>query len=221
MLSSIARKNLMALTGLFLCFFLIVHVLGNLPLLLPAEEAQEPFNRYAAILTGLTVIKIASVVTMGAILLHAVLALVLTLRGRSGAGAGYAVAPSESTSPWYSRTMGLSGALILVFIVVHLWDFWYPYKFAGDAVGKDPAGQRDLYSIVVSTCQRWWHVLFYVVSMVVLGFHVHHGIYSGLRSLGLYPSGVARWVRYAGMVFALVVCGLFAAMPVYLYFIHR
>lgn len=221
MLSSIARKSLMALTGLFLCLFLIVHVLGNTPLLMPAEEARLPFNRYAEVLTGLTVIKVASVVTMAVILLHTALGLVLTVRSRRAGAGGYAVSAAQETSPWYSRAMGLTGALLFVFLLVHLWDFWYPYKFGGDALLNDSAGQRDLYEVVVAASQRWWHAAFYVVCMAALGFHLHHGVYSASRSLGLYHTGFARWVRYVGLGFAIVVCGLFAAMSVYLFFMSR
>ena len=218
MSSSIARKSLMALTGLFLCLFLVVHVAGNLPLLLPAEEARVVFNGYAAFLTGLTIIKVASLFTMAAILFHSVLGVLLVMRSRKARAGGYAVDAESSTSPWYARAMGVTGALLFVFLVVHLWDYWYPYQFGTDAVGSDTAGQRDLYGIVTTSSRSGWHAGFYVVCMTALAFHLHHGVYSASRSLGLYSRGFARLVKYAGLIFATLVSGAFAAMSIYLAF---
>ena len=84
--STIARKNLMAVTGLMLCLFLLVHVLGNAPLLLPATLGAAMFNRYAELLSGLLLIEVAGVITLLSIALHAGLALVLEKRARAAAG---------------------------------------------------------------------------------------------------------------------------------------
>jgi succinate dehydrogenase / fumarate reductase cytochrome b subunit len=110
--------------------------------------------------------------------------------------------------------MGVSGVVLLVFLAVHLCDFWYPYKFAGPGVGDDAAGQRDLYGLVVSVLGRGAHAAFYVVAMLALGVHVRHGVYSGFRSLGLYPPGLARVARAAGTAFAALVTACFVAMAV-------
>ncbi|MEQ9410882.1 MAG: succinate dehydrogenase cytochrome b subunit [Fuerstiella sp.] len=220
MLSSVARKNLMAGTGFFLCLFLVIHLLGNIQLFLPLPDAQLKFNWYADLLSRLLVIKAAAYVTYFCIFVHSVLAVVLAVTNRRSAGERYVGRDPEASSPWHTRMMGILGALILLFLIVHMMDFWYPYKF-GNSIGLDAAGKRDLYSVVAEACRRWWYAGFYVVCMVALGFHLHHGVYSGCRSLGLYHRGVARWVKWFSLAFAIAITLGFAAMPVYLFLMQR
>lgn len=216
MLTTIAAKIWMALTGLFLCSFLLVHLLGNLQLLLPLPQAQLQFNQYAEFLSGLVVIKVAAYGTYAAILGHSALAWVLTMRNRRAAGEAREHVRDPELAPWYSRWMGVLGTILLLFLVVHLKDFWYPFKFGGD-LPSDSAGRRDLYGLVESTFQQTLSVIFYLVAMFALGFHLVHGVYSGLRTLGLSHPGYARWARRLGVVFAIVVSVGFAVMPVYIY----
>jgi len=217
MLASVARKTLMALTGLFLCLFLAVHLLGNLQLFLPDGEAQSQFNWYASFLSGLPVIKIAAWMTYICIVAHTLLAIVLELRNRKSAGVGYQGQAPTSLAPWYSRMMSLLGLVILVFLIVHMSDFWWPFKTGAD-LGTDPEGQRDLFGLVVLEFQKGWKVILYVVGVLAVGFHLGHGFYSGLRSLGVSHPGYARWLRIFGYIFAIGLTLGFAAMPIYLYF---
>jgi len=217
--STLLRKTWMALTGLFLCLFLAVHLAGNLQLLLPETAARERFNGYAELLAGLPVISVAAWLTYLAILGHAVLAVVLAVRNRAAAGQSYEKRPQEALEPWPSRFMGVLGTVILVFLVVHLRDFWWPFKFGGE-LGLDPDGRRDLFGLVVVEFQKGWKVALYVLGVLAVGFHLLHGVYSGLRTLGLSHPGYARWARRLGVVFAGVVTLGFAAMPLYLYLAH-
>lgn len=218
-MSSIASKNLMAISGLFLCSFLIVHLLGNLALLLPESIARPRFNQYAQFLSELAVIKIAAYVTYFAIALHAVVAALLTLRNRESAGERYAYSDPAASSPWYTRFMGVLGAILLLFIVIHMRDFWYPYKF-GEAVAIDPDGSKDLYGIVSVALARWWYAMFYVVAMMALGFHLQRGLYNGCRSLGLHHPVYSRWVKRASQLFAFTMTIGFTAVTVYMYVSH-
>lgn len=216
MLTSVARKTLMALTGLFLCSFLAIHLLGNLQLFLPGSTAEVQFNWYAATLSQLPVIKVAAWLTYLSVLAHTVLAIVLAVRNRSATGDGYQSKAPNELAPWYSRFMGILGTIILVFLLIHMKDFWFPFKFGGD-LGVDSEGQRDLFGLVVVEFQKGWKVLLYVLGVVAVGFHILHGFYSGMRSLGLSHPGYARLIRRLGYGFAVVVTIGFAAMPIYLY----
>jgi succinate dehydrogenase / fumarate reductase cytochrome b subunit len=218
MLTSVARKTLMALTGLFLCLFLIVHLLGNLQLFLPESTARVQFNWYAGFLSELIAIEVAAWLVYFAVLLHAVLAIVLSLRNRRSVGVGYQDRAPGPLAPWYSRWMGVLGAVVLVFLVVHLSDFWLPFKFGGD-LGTDADGHRDLFGLVVHEFQSGWKVAIYVLGVVALGFHLLHGAYSGVRSLGVSHPGYAKWARWLGYAFAIVMTLGFAAMPIYLYLV--
>lgn len=104
----------MALTGLFLCFFLVIHLLGNLQLLLPADQARESFNSYSQLLSGNIFIKIVSYVLYASIIIHAVDALIITLKNKKTAGK-YVYDQRGASSKWYSRSMGILGAIILIF----------------------------------------------------------------------------------------------------------
>ena len=215
-MSSVAKKTLMALTGLFLCLFLVVHLMGNSLLFLPEADARPSFNSYAKLLSGLTVIQIAAFATYGAILAHAVLAAVVTRKNRRSAGEAYAHQDPGATSAWYTRWMGLLGTVLLVFIVIHLWDFWYPYKF-GDSVSLDADGNKDLYAIVSVAFLREWRVVLYVAAMLALAAHLYQGVYNGLRSLGLHHSVYSQWFKLAGRVFAIILALGFAAIPITMY----
>lgn len=212
--STLMRKTLMALTGLFLCFFLVIHLLGNLQLLLPVEQAKPSFNGYSQLLSGNIFIKIISYVLYASIIIHCLDALVVTLKNNKTAGK-YAVDNRGKASKWYSRNMGILGTLILIFLVFHFKDFWYQYKFG--SLPKDENGHKDLYAIVVAAYQDWWYVLFYVLSMFALGYHLLHGFYSAARSLGLYHPKYVSWVRVFGTGYSYVITIGFAIIPVYIY----
>ncbi len=125
--TSIGKKLLMALTGLFLTLFLVVHLIGNLQLL--KSDAGYSFNIYAVFMTTNPIIKFASYGLYATILLHAIKGLLLAFQNYAKRNHKYAVNPGNQTSHWTSRWMGVLGTIILVFIVVHMASFWYKYKF--------------------------------------------------------------------------------------------
>jgi succinate dehydrogenase / fumarate reductase cytochrome b subunit len=213
-LSTLMRKTLMALTGLFLCFFLVIHLLGNLQLLLPAVQAKESFNGYSQLLSGNIFIRIISYVLYTSIIVHCLDALMITLKNRKTAGK-YAVDKRGASSKWYSRNMGILGTLILIFLVFHFKDFWYQYKFG--TLPMDEYGHKDLYTIVIAAYQDWWYVLFYVLSMFALGYHLLHGFFSAARSLGVYHPKYVSWISVFGRGYSYVITAGFAIIPIYVY----
>ena len=112
---TLSEKNLMALTGLFLCLFLVVHLLGNLQLLLPASVAQWQFNFYSKLLYGNIFIELISYLLFATILAHAIYALVITIKDRRATGKRYEYDRRGVSSKWYSRKIGLLGTIILFF----------------------------------------------------------------------------------------------------------
>lgn len=212
--STLSRKNLMALTGLFLCFFLVIHLLGNLQLLLAADKASVSFNNYSTLLSGNIFIKIIAYILYFSIIAHAVDALVITVKNRKTA-AKYAYDERKHASKWYSRNMGILGTVLLIFLVIHFKDFWYVYKFG--ALPLDKNGNKNLYVIVVNAFHSWWYVCIYVVSMFALGFHLLHGFKSAVRTLGLYHPRYARYVEIFGVVYSYTLTIGFSFIPVYVY----
>ena len=207
----------MALTGLFLCLFLIIHLLGNLQLFLPDGQARRQFNWYADTLSHSLLIEVAAIGTYLAVLGHVVFASIITIRNRRAVGSGYAaVSPAKNTT-WYSRSMGVLGVIILVFLIVHMADFWFPYK-TGANIGLDVDGQPDLYGLVEAKFQQWWRIVLYEAGVLAVGFHLLHGFYSGLRSLGVHHPGYAKILRWLGYAFTVVITSGFGAMPIFMYF---
>src|SRR5690606_31340595 len=126
--SSLGRKLIMALTGLFLCTFLIVHLIGNLQLF--KDDAGQAFNAYAYFMTHFTPIKIVSYLLYASIVIHALYALILTTRNRKASPVPYPTYAGNQNSPWTSSNKGILGTILLVFIVVHMGDFWWKYHNA-------------------------------------------------------------------------------------------
>jgi succinate dehydrogenase / fumarate reductase cytochrome b subunit len=215
MLSTLSRKILMCLTGLFLCFFLLIHFLGNLQLFLPQEQAHLQFNAYSHFLSGNIVIKMVSYVLYASIILHATDGLIITLNNNK-TGTKYQYENRGRASKWYSRNMGILGTLILIFLVIHFQNFWYVYKFGSLPLDQD--GNKDLYILVVAVFKEWWYVLIYVFSMVALCYHMIHGIHSATRTLGLFHPKFVKWFKIMGTAYSVVISIGFALMPVYIFF---
>lgn len=123
--SSIGKKVLMSLTGLFLCTFLVVHLIGNLQLF--NADGGFAFNTYAVFMTTFPVIKFISYGLYFLILFHAFWGLYLAFKNRSARPVAYA--HENKSSSWASRNMAILGTVLLVYVGVHLNDFWYKYKF--------------------------------------------------------------------------------------------
>lgn len=125
---TLGKKMVMALTGLFLCSFLIVHLIGNLQLF--KDDAGQAFNAYAYFMTHFTPIKVVSYLLYASIIIHALFALIITIRNKKARPIAYAVLPGNQSSPWNSRNMGILGTIIMIFLVIHMGDFWWKYHNA-------------------------------------------------------------------------------------------
>jgi succinate dehydrogenase / fumarate reductase cytochrome b subunit len=212
---TLTHKLWMAATGAFLCFFLVIHLLGNLQLLLPLPDAQLKFNWYSHLLSGNIIIKVISYILYFSILAHVFYALIITWKNKRANGRKYRHDRRGAASTWQSRNMGLLGTIILIFLIIHFKDFWYQYKFT--TVPVDEKGNKDLYTIVVTVYKQWWYVVIYEVSLIALGFHLLHGFYSAARTFGLYHPKYVKWVKVAGWLYAAAITFGFMAMPIYVY----
>jgi succinate dehydrogenase / fumarate reductase cytochrome b subunit len=214
--STIGKKVIMSLTGLFLITFLIVHVSGNT--LLFRNDGGEAFNLYAQFMTTNPLVTIASVILYSGIILHVIYALILTIRNKSARPVGYAVAHPNQNSSWKSRNMGILGTIVLIFMIIHMRSFWYEMRFGElPTVSIDGVEVKDLYSIVAAAFSQWWYVLIYVLAMIGLGYHLAHGFWSAFQTLGLQHKKYSPFIKKAGLAFAIAVPLLFASMPIYFF----
>ncbi len=206
----------MALTGLFVILFLVVHLAGNLQLMY-ADEGRA-FNVYAQFMTTNPLIKTISIVNFTLIAMHIVWAILLTVNNRRSRGPeGYAV--SDNSSHWTSRNMGLLGTFIFIFLVIHLRGFWYTMHWGPiEMVTYDGEQYKNLYAVVDAAYSQWWYVAIYVFSMLMLAFHLLHGFSSAFQTLGLNHVKYNPVIRFVGVAFALLVPALFALIPVYMYY---
>jgi succinate dehydrogenase / fumarate reductase cytochrome b subunit len=216
--SSLAKKYWMALTGLFLCIFLIAHLAGNLQLLDMTPEGQLNFNAYAKFMTTFPPVKVVSYLLYASILFHAFDGFLLTFQNRKARPVKYAYEKPGANSMWYSRQMALLGTLILVFLVIHMKRFWYEMHWG--PLGVDANGNKDLYTVVAAAFSELWYVALYVIMMAVLAFHLLHGFASSFQSLGLNHPRYTPIIKNVGVFFAVIVPIFFALIPVWM-FINR
>ena len=214
--SSIGRKILMSLTGLFLCTFLVVHAVGNLQLF--KDDGGQAFNEYTKFMTTNPLIKTVSYILYFSILLHVIDGFLLYFRNKKARPVKYAVWNANQNSMWSSRNMGILGTLILIFLLVHLRAFWWTYKFGEmPTVVYGNEEYKDMYRVVMNAYESVVYSLFYVLMMIPLGFHLLHGFKSGFQTLGLRHKKYTPFIEGVGIVFSILIPATFAAMPIYLF----
>jgi succinate dehydrogenase cytochrome b subunit len=214
--STIGRKVIMALTGLFLILFLVVHLAGNLQLL--SNDGGESFNLYSKFMAHNPLIQVISKGNFFFILLHIFVAVTLSIRNKKARPIGYKVSSGNSNSSWVSRSMTLLGVLILIFILMHLRGFWYVLKFGEvPMVTIDGVSMHNAYQLVVESYAIPWISAFYIIAMVVLSFHLWHGFKSAFQSLGLNHPKYNGIISGLGKLYAIAVPALYALIPILLY----
>ena len=200
--SSIGQKILMGVTGLGLTVFVVSHLIGNFTILMGAEA----FNGYAFFLEHLAhgmFIKLAEVGLIAFFLIHAVNGIQVHLAKKKAREEGYQVAEDAggtSRKSLASKTMIITGPILLLFVILHVIHFKFGAgmedhaRYVYDYHGKEI---RNLYLLVVEQFQNPLIVLLYIIAMVALGFHLVHGAWSALQSLG------ATSQRYLSMLVTL------------------
>lgn len=213
--SSLGKKIFMGLTGLMLCGFIVIHLIGNLALLSPNPD---PFNKYAHFLTQQTgnIIYVAEAMLAAVFLIHFFYAIYVTWNNWTARPSGYKVvkgAGHTSRKSIGSTTMIYTGILVMVFLVMHLLHFKY-----AEAQMYVPAGYeyqiKNLYAVVHNFFSNIGNVSFYVVIMGLLGFHLSHGFWSAFQSLGLSGSRFTPVVYTLGSIYAVVMAIGFILFPV-------
>ncbi len=217
--STIFRKVLASLSGLFLITFLIGHLLGNLQLFIPGVEGQTQFNQYALFMTTNPIVKVLSIITYSAILLHILITLFLVIQSKRARPVQYAVPSGKDSSNWSSRNMAVLGTILFFFLIVHLKSFWYEMHF-GEMPYQDLADGtkiKDLYLITTSAFQNPFYTFFYVFCMVALSLHLKHGVESAIQTVGLKISSYETFFKYGAMLIAFSIPAVFASIPIYIF----
>jgi succinate dehydrogenase / fumarate reductase cytochrome b subunit len=215
--STLGRKLIMALTGLFLILFLTGHLSGNL--LLFKGDGGQAFNMYAKFMTTNPAVKLLSYLTYISVIGHIVYSILLSQHNKSARPVSYSTSKGSTNSAWSSRNMGILGTIILIFLVVHLQGFWAQMHW-GEVPTITYEGEvyKNLFLIVSEAFKQEWLVALYVLSMIFLGFHLSHGFASAFQTFGINHKKYSPAIKAIGTAYSILVPALFASMPVYIYF---
>ena len=219
--SSIGKKLIMGLTGLFLISFSLVHCFLNCFVFF--DNTGVLFNEGAHFMATNWIIRAMEVVLMLGLLLHIVQGARLTFENQAARPVKYAYHDGKSNSKWYSRSMGLLGTLLLIFLIVHLTDFWWVSRFSGiehfnGGTAADAMGNEDLYKVMLVKFSEPWRVVLYVLAMVSLAYHLLHGFASTFQTMGWNHKKYTPIIKSIGVAFSIVIPLLFALMPIAIYF---
>jgi succinate dehydrogenase / fumarate reductase, cytochrome b subunit len=222
--SPVGKKLVMALTGISLILFLVVH--AGLNACIWANDGGEMFNKAAHFMGSMVVIRILEIGLFAGILLHIIQGYVLTAKNNSRRSVGYAVSYGNAGSKWYSRSMGLLGTLILLFLIMHIYHFWTPSRLGGIASihSLEPVTYMDgreihnLYAEMLKVFQdNILVVVLYLLGCISLAYHLMHGFQSSFKTLGVHNKRYIALIKGAGYGFAVIVPLVFAMMPVSMY----
>lgn len=205
--SSVGKKILMSLTGLFLCTFLIEHLAGNL-LLLKSDGGQS-FDAYAHFMGGNPIVRTLEVGLLAIVLIHIVNGTRIWLSNRRARNKRYELYKLRDNTTLPARMMSLSAALVLLFLVVHLSKFWVPARFLNE---------QSLASLVYATFREPFYVVFYIAALIILSYHLRHGFQSAFQTLGLRTKRYIGLIEFIAVLFWLVIPIGFAIIPLYIYF---
>lgn len=208
--SSVGRKFIMSLTGLFLVIFLFEHLYGNM--LLYKDDGGLAFNEYSHSLVHNLLIRIVEVFLFAAFFVHIIQAITLSIKNRAARPVRYEVRKDNETSSWFSRSMLFTGAVILFFLVVHLKTFFVPYRITGL---EEPL---TVSQIVKEAFHNEWYSLFYIVATLILAFHLNHGFQSAFQTLGMNNKRCAPFLKGLGTGIAILLFIGYSSFPVIFYF---
>ncbi len=210
--SSVGKKLVMSFTGIFLILFLIVHV--GLNACIWANDGGAMFEQGAKFMGNNIVPRILEVGLFAGLLLHIIQGLMLELSNRKKRGVEYAVSYTKG-SKWYSRSMGLLGTIILMFLVLHLSDFWLPNR-TNKGLGLEEG--IPLYEHMQEVFNQLWVVIVYILGCLSLGYHLAHGFQSAFRTLGVHNKRYNVIFSCLGFGFAIIVPFAFIMMPLSFHF---
>ena len=209
--SGIGSKQLMALTGLAWCGFVIMHMAGNLLILV----GPDAYNKYSHALISNPAIYVAEAGLVLTLLIHIVKGIRVTLANRAARKTKYAMAPSGAKAPRpNSKYMIFHGSLILAFIIWHLITFKYGPHYETTI---DGVVMRDLHRLVIEVFNQPMYVAAYCVCLVIVGLHLSHGFYSAFASLGAFHPKYSPMISKFGYVYAVMVAVGFLVQPIYVF----
>ena len=202
----------MAFTGLFLITFLIVHAGINSCIFL--NDNGQTFNEVAHFMSHNWIVRFLEVGLFAGLILHIIQGLMLWKQNKAARPVGYYQNKPEKNSTWYSRSMGILGTLLLLFLVMHLAQFYVGTKvalYSGDA-------PHNLYEEMQEVFSEWWIVALYIAGVIALFWHLFHGFQSAFQTFGINHKRYTPIIKTLGSAYSVIITLLFALMPLAMFF---
>jgi len=214
--SSLGKKLIMSITGLFLMMFLLVHLTVNLMLL---AGDGEMFNIAANFMATNPIIKVVEPILALGLIIHIIYATIITLMNQRTRPIGYINSSPNGVTTWASKNMYILGGTILIFLVIHLTNFFWKIKF-GDipTISYDNGLNKmeDTYSLVSGLfISYWWYDLIYITGALLLGLHLSHGFWAAFQTLGWNNKIWIKRLEVIAYIYAIVIATGFTIIPLY------
>lgn len=212
LLSSIGKKQIMAVTGLLLCGFLVTHMLGNFTLFIGSDA----FNKYSHALTSNPLIYLAEVGLAALFITHIALAFKVIIENKEARPTPYySYKKSGRGGTFASATMAYSGVVALVFLVLHILGLKFGTQYVTMVGGVE---MRDIYKTTIEYFQDPLRIAGYITAMIALGVHTSHGLWSAFQTLGLNHPRYMPKIQLLSTLFGFYIAIGFSALPIFCYY---
>ena len=216
--TSIGKKIIVSLSGMFLMVFLMVHLVVNLTLII--DDSGELFNKAAHFMATNPAIKIVEPILALGFIIHLFYTGYVTLLNYMARPARYKMRKTKETSGWASKNMFFLGSTVFIFLVIHIWNFFWKIKFSGDSLldhivvdGEQMENTYNLVSTLFKTSIIY--SVLYMVGSIALGFHLSHGFWSSFHTIGLNNDNWMSRLRIIAVIFAVIIAAGFISIPLY------
>jgi succinate dehydrogenase / fumarate reductase, cytochrome b subunit len=210
--SSIGKKLVMAITGICLILFLVIHLINNLTL----YAGPELFNTVVKSLDSIKpLIRVIEIILALIFILHIFNGLRLWIENKKARPVNYKIKGSSKNTTVFSRTAFLTGSIIFIFLVIHLRTFWVSFN-----LGNPLAESHRYYDILVEAFQSPVYSGLYVVAVLLLGFHLNHGFQSAFQTFGWNHKKYFPMIEKIGTIYAVIMTIGFASIPIYFLFFY-
>jgi succinate dehydrogenase / fumarate reductase, cytochrome b subunit len=208
--SSITKKIWMALLGLFLMVFLVVHLGINLCLL--RDDSGEWFNAAAHFMGTNYIIKVFEVILFAGFILHILLGIILQVQNWMSRPVRYEVT-NKTYTPFLSKYMIYTGGIVFIFLIIHFFNFYFIKLGWVDGIMKD--GEPDFFAEAIVLFSQPVYSILYIVLFVVLAFHLNHAFQAACQSLGLNHKKYTPAFKIFGTIYSIVIPLGFIIIPIY------
>lgn len=215
---SAGKKFFMSIAGVFLLFFLVIHLGINILLIIPGQENF--YNIVAFHMQNNTIIRVTEIILFGSFIIHMLLGLFLSFKNVMARPVKYKKTNNSQTS-FFSKYILHTSFILLIFLILHLFDFYVKSNFLNEVtiIKINGFDYPDLASLVLCRFKIWWVVLVYVVALAGLGFHLHHGFQSAFQTLGINEKANITGIKIFGVLYTIIITFGFITIPVVIYFL--